>query len=278
MEPARIIQEATEMRKDVLRMITKAGSGHPGGSLSSIDILAALYLGGVLKYDPQNPGLEERDYFILAKGHAAPALYATLAHAGYFPREELMTLRALGSRLQGHPDSNLLEGIEVSTGSLGQGLSIACGIACGLRLDDKPNRVFTLLGDGECEEGQVWEAANFGAHQELGNLIAIVDVNGLQIDGACCNVCSSGDLKDKFKAFGWDVHQVDGHDIAQLIELFQSLKQAGGNLPHLVLATTIKGKGVSFMEGQVGWHGKAPNEEQLTQALEELSSKEASHV
>lgn len=259
-------------------MITQAGSGHPGGSLSSADIMTALYFGDVLAYDPQNPKDPDRDYFILAKGHAAPVLYATLAHAGFFLKKELMTLRQLGSRLQGHPDSNLLESVEVSTGSLGQGLSIACGVASGLHLKKAENRVFTLLGDGECEEGQVWEAANFAAHQKLGNLVAIVDVNGLQIDGACCNVCSSGDLAEKFKAFGWEVSQVDGHDIPAMIDLFQKLKAAGGSLPHVVLAATIKGKGVSFMEDQVGWHGKAPTKEELAAALTELSGKEASHA
>lgn len=277
MNSADIVQQANEMRKDILRMIASAGSGHPGGSLSSIDILASLYLGEVLEYDVTDPKSPGRDYFIMAKGHAAPALYTVLAHAGFFLREELMTLRQLGSRLQGHPDSNLLDCVEVSTGSLGQGLSIACGTASGLRLDKKRNKVFTLLGDGECEEGQVWEAANFAAHQKLGNLIAIVDINGLQIDGPCHAVCSSGDLGEKFAAFGWKVSQVDGHDIPAMIELFSSLKATESNTPHVVLATTVKGKGVSFMENQVGWHGKAPSEEQLTQALEELSSTEVNH-
>lgn len=273
MEIADIAQQANEMRKDIVRMITKAGSGHPGGSLSSIDILAALYLGGVMKHDPSNPNDPDRDYFVMSKGHAAPALYAVLAHSGYFLRDELMTLRQWGSRLQGHPDSNLLEGVEVSTGSLGQGLSIACGIASGLKLDKKHNTVFTLLGDGECEEGQVWEAANYATHQKLGNLIAIVDINGLQIDGFCHEVCSGGELDDKFRAFGWNVVKTDGHDIAGLVELFKSLKAARGTMPHVVLADTVKGKGVSFMENQAAWHGKAPSEEQMEQALEELSSK-----
>lgn len=274
MNLAEAASQATTIRKDILRMITRAGSGHPGGSLSSVDILTALYFGGVMHHDPQNPEDPMRDYFILAKGHAAPALYATLAHAGYFAVDELMTLRQLGSRLQGHPDSNLLEGIEVSTGSLGQGLSIASGLACGLRLKGLDNKVFTILGDGECEEGQVWEAANFAAHQKLGNLIAIVDVNGLQIDGACCQVCSSGDLQNKFAAFGWCVHTVDGHDINALVEVLEACKAEAGEAPHVVLASTIKGKGVSFMEDQVGWHGKAPTEEQLVQALRDLSQEE----
>ncbi|MCL1796752.1 MAG: transketolase [Eggerthellaceae bacterium] len=274
MDSIQVQQKANEMRKDILRMIGRAGSGHPGGSLSCIDICAALYFGGVMTFDPQNPKLESRDYFFLSKGHAAPALYTTLAHAGFFPPEELMSLRQLGTRLQGHPDSNLLDCVEVSTGSLGQGLSIAAGSACGLRLNKQENRVFVLLGDGECEEGQVWEAANFAAHQGLGNLVAIVDANGLQIDGPCAEVCDAGEIGEKFAAFGWEVSRVDGHDIPALIELFTKLKAADGEKPHAVIASTIKGKGVSFMEGQAGWHGKAPNAEQLAQALEELSGNE----
>lgn len=261
---------ANNIRKDIVSMIAEAGSGHPGGSLSCADILTALYFGGVLKHDPQNPTLSDRDYFILAKGHAAPALYATLAHAGYFPIEELKTLRKLGTRLQGHPDSNQVPGVEVSTGSLGQGLSIAAGIACGFELAKSQQTVFSVLGDGECEEGQVWEAAMFAAHRGLGNLVAIVDNNHLQIDGCIEDVCSPEDLGAKFEAFGWDVHHVDGHNIDALVELFNQLKQAKGNRPHCVIAETVKGKGVSFMENQAGWHGVAPNAEQLAQALAEL--------
>ena len=274
MELTEIRREANEVRKDIIRMIAQAGSGHPGGSLSCADILAALYFGGVLAFDPHDPKFEGRDYFFLAKGHVAPALYATLAHAGFFPQEELETLRQMGSRLQGHPDSNLLDCVEVSTGSLGQGLSIAAGTACGLRLKGKENRVFALLGDGECGEGQVWEAANFAAHQKLGNLIAIVDKNGLQIDGSCCDVCDGGDLGEKFAAFGWEVSTVDGHDIGALVTLLAGLKASQSEAPHAVLAATVKGKGVSFMEGQVAWHGKAPNAEQAAAALAELSGKE----
>ncbi|MCL2888793.1 MAG: transketolase [Eggerthellaceae bacterium] len=268
--------KAREIRRDILRMIAHAGSGHPGGSLSCTDILVALFFRGVLVYDPQNPQFEDRDYFLLSKGHAAPALYTVLAHAGFFPTEELESLRKMGSRLQGHPDSNLLEGIEVSTGSLGQGLSIACGLACGLMLQGRPNRVFVLLGDGECEEGQVWEAANFAAHQGLSNLVAIVDRNGLQIDGPCSEVCEAGDLGEKFAAFGWDVLHADGHDIEALVGLFSACKEKEAGPPTVVIASTVKGKGVSFMEGQVGWHGKAPNAAQLEAALAELDAKEAS--
>ena len=196
-------RRANEMRSDIVSMIAEAGSGHPGGSLSSADILTALYFGGVLEHDPARPDWDERDRFILAKGHAAPALYAVLAQAGYFPREELLTLRKLGTRLQGHPDSNLVPGVEVSTGSLGQGLSVAAGIAAGLKLDGKTQSVFALLGDGECQEGQVWEAAMFAAHRGLDNLVAIVDRNCLQIDGNTADVCDPGDLAAKFSAFGW---------------------------------------------------------------------------
>jgi transketolase len=267
------LTKAKAIRRDIITMLHEAGSGHPGGSLSCTDIMASLYFGDVLKHDPANPKDPGRDYFILSKGHAAPALYATLAEAGYLPVEELLTLRKLGTRLQGHPDSNLLPCVEVSTGSLGQGLSIASGVAAGLKLDGKPNFVFTVLGDGECQEGQVWEAATFAAHEQLGNLIAIVDNNGLQIDGRITEVVECADLGEKFKAFGWDVHYVDGHDIEALIALFASLKQSGEGAPKCVIARTTKGKGVSFMEDQAGWHGKAPNDEQTEQALKEIEGE-----
>lgn len=262
---------ATTIREDIIKMLCEAGSGHPGGSLSCTDILTALYFGGVLKHDPKNPELEDRDRFILAKGHAAPALYAVLARNGYFDVDELLTLRKLGTRLQGHPDSKLLAGVEVSTGSLGQGLSIAAGVACGLKLANNPAYVFTLLGDGECQEGQVWEAAMFASHNKLDNLIAIVDRNGLQIDGKTGDVCDPSCIGEKFKAFGWEVSHVDGHDIPSIIDVLNSLKGADPDKPHAVMAKTIKGKGVSFMEGQVGWHGKAPNKEEADIALEELA-------
>jgi transketolase len=261
---------ANEMRKDIIRMLAAAGSGHPGGSLSCIDTLAALYLGGVMVHDSANPDWEERDRFVLAKGHAAPALYAVLAHAGYLSREELMSLRKLGSRLQGHPDCNLVPGVEVSTGSLGQGLSIACGMAAGLRLKGGQQAVFTVLGDGECQEGQVWEAATFAAHQKLDNLVAIIDGNGLQIDGDTHDVCQVGDLGDKFAAFGWEVSRIDGHDIDAMVDLFSALKAKRDGKPHAVIETTVKGKGVSYMEGQAGWHGKAPSAEEASIALAEL--------
>lgn len=274
MELDELLIKARDMRIDIVRSIAQAGSGHPGGSLSCIDILTALYFGGVLQHNPQDPSWDARDRFILAKGHAAPALYAVLAHAGYFPREELLSLRKWGSRLQGHPDSSLLPGVEVSTGSLGQGLSIAAGLACGLKTQKNDARVFTLLGDGECEEGQVWEAAMFAAHENCGNLIAIIDYNELQIDGNVADVVQVGTLAEKFEAFGWHVHEVDGHDIAALIKQLSACKADGGTQPYAIVARTVKGKGVSFMEGQVGWHGKAPNAEELAVALADLGASE----
>ena len=265
-------QRACDMRIDIVRMIAEAGSGHPGGSLSCTDILTALYFGGVMEHDPEQPKWEDRDRFVLAKGHAAPALYAALAHAGYFPREELKTLRKLGTRLQGHPDCNLCPGVEVSTGSLGQGLSIAAGMAAGLKLAGKPQRVFCLLGDGECEEGQVWEAAMFAGNHALDNLVAVVDHNGLQIDGTIDEVNSAMPLADKFRAFKWHVIELaDGNDMAQIAAAFAEARKVSDS-PVAIIAETVKGKGVSFMENQVGWHGKAPNDEQFEQAMAELAA------
>lgn len=267
---ANIENVASAMRADIIAMVCKAKSGHPGGSLSCADIMGALYFGGVMRHDSANPNDPDRDRFVLAKGHAAPALYAALAHAGYFPRAELATLRQVGSRLQGHPDSNLLPGVEVSTGSLGQGLSIACGIACGIALEGRPSSVFALLGDGECEEGQVWEAAMFASKQSLDNLVAIVDANGLQIDGHVDDVAGLGDVASKFEAFGWKVLDVDGHDIDALITTLTEARNARCGAPVAVIARTVKGKGVSFMENEAGWHGKAPSLEQAMQALSEI--------
>ena len=263
---------SNEMRIDIVRMICEAGSGHPGGSLSCIDILTALYFGDVLNQDPNDPHKEDRDWFFLAKGHSAPALYTALAHAGYFSRDELMSLRKWGSRLQGHPDSTMLPGVEVSTGSLGQGLSIAVGTAIGLRLKDLDSTVFALLGDGEIEEGQVWEAAMFASHMDVDNLVAIVDNNGLQIDGEIEEVCNPQDIAEKFQAFGWEVTHVDGHDIAALIDVLNAAKHQRAAKPKMIIAHTIKGKGVSFMENEAGWHGKAPTPEQCQIALEELQA------
>lgn len=270
--------KANDIRTDIIDMISRAGSGHPGGSLSAADILTALYFADVLDYDPSDPNREDRDRFVMAKGHAAPALYATLAHAGFIGRDALATLRKVGSILQGHPDSNLCPGVEVSTGSLGQGLSVAAGMACGLRLNGTSAAVFALLGDGECEEGQVWEAAMFAAHQDLGALVAIIDNNELQIDGCIHDVCDPGDLGKKFAAFGWDVVEVDGHDLAALVKTFTESKQRaaaskGTGAPRVIVAHTVKGKGVSFMENQAGWHGKAPDAEQTKAALDELNAE-----
>ncbi len=270
--------KALDLRVDIITMLEQAKSGHPGGSLSAADIMTALYFGGIMNHDPNNPTKEDRDRFVLSKGHAAPALYAALAEAGYFPKEELVTLRKLGSKLQGHPDCKKLAGVEVSTGSLGQGLSIAAGMACGLKLKGAEQTVYTLLGDGECQEGQVWEAAMFSAHRNLDNLVAIVDHNKLQIDGNIEDVCSPEDLGDKFRAFGWQVFVCDGNDMEAVMGTLTSAREIHCGKPKAVIAETTKGKGVSFMEGQAGWHGKAPNAEQSAQAVAELTGKEVEHV
>lgn len=272
MDVQQLEKRALDLRKDIISMIAEAGSGHPGGSLSAIDILCALYFGGVLNHSVNNPEDSARDRFVLSKGHAAPALYATLAHAGYFPREELLTLRKYGSRLQGHPDMRLLPGIDVSTGSLGQGLSIACGMALGLRMDNISAAVFALLGDGECQEGQVWEAAMYAAHMKLDHVVAIVDHNGLQIDGRTEDVCNPGNLAEKFAAFGWETYQVDGHSMASLVDTLGLVRTRCCGKPKVVIANTIKGCGVSFMENKAGWHGKATNSEETACALAELDA------
>jgi transketolase len=268
MNSGEIAAKAQRMRLDIVEMIAEAGSGHPGGSLSAADIVATLYF-RVMNHDPEHPEMEERDRFVLSKGHAGPVLYAALAEAGYFDREHLPTLRELGSILQGHPDSKKTPGVEVSTGSLGQGLSVANGVALALRLDDNDARVFCLLGDGEIQEGQVWEAAMFAAHHDLSNLTAIVDYNGLQIDGACDDVMGLRDIAAKFDAFGWTAIQVDGHDIDALSSAFDDAAVAEG--PAVLVCDTVKGRGVSFMEGEAGWHGKATSEEETKIACDELS-------
>jgi transketolase len=266
---AEIDLRAARMRLSIIEMIAEAGSGHPGGSLSAADIVATLYF-GVMQYDPRWPVWPGRDRFVLSKGHAAPVLYAALADAGYFGRDHLKTLRKLGSILQGHPDCLKCPGVEVSTGSLGQGLAIANGIALGLRMDGLPAHVYCLLGDGELQEGEVWEAAMFAPHHGLDNVVAIIDHNGLQIDGACSEVMCLGGVAEKFDAFGWEVRETGGHDVADLIEAI-SAPPATPGVPVAVVAYTVKGKGVSFMEGDAGWHGKAPNAEQTATALAELS-------
>ena len=267
---------ARHMRVNIVKMIAEAGSGHPGGSLSAADIVASLYFGGFMAYDEHDPASPERDRFILSKGHAAPVLYAAFAEIGYLSEDELLTLRTMGSRLQGHPDSRKLPGVEVSTGSLGQGLSISAGLALGLRLRAQeqggtPRNVFTLLGDGELEEGQVWEAAMFAAHYRLGNLVAIVDNNGLQIDGPIADVAGMTGIGEKFAAFGWQVIDVDGHDVAALLGALDEA-MAQHDAPACIVAHTVKGKDVSFMENEAGWHGKAPNAEQTARALAELEA------
>lgn len=276
-DAAHVAAKAARMRADIVEMIAEAGSGHPGGSLSAADIVAVLYFGGILRHDPAAPGDPERDRFVLSKGHAAPVLYAALAEAGYFGREHLATLRKLGSMLQGHPDSKKTPGVEVSTGSLGQGLSIACGLALGLRggdlvgHDDDDRTVFVLLGDGELQEGQVWEAAMFAAHHGLDNVVAIVDDNGLQIDGACSDVMCLGEIAEKFAAFGWRTSACDGHDVVAVRQALAEAKAHRGS-PAVVVCRTVKGKGVSFMEGNAGWHGKAPSAEETATALAELGA------
>ncbi len=259
-----------KIRQNILMMIHNAKSGHPGGSLSCVEILAVLYKLCMTHYSDwdKNPNFKNRDRFVLSKGHASAALYATLAQCGYFDEKELMTFRQLGSRLQGHPCSGRLNGIEVSTGSLGQGLSIACGMAIGLKLDGINSRVYVLTGDGELEEGSVWEAAMNASHNGLNNLTVIIDRNRLQIDGSTEKVKSVGDIAKKFEAFGWETTEIDGHNIP---EIYKALKNsAKSSKPFAIIANTIKGKGVSFMENNADWHGKAPDDKQLKQALEEL--------
>lgn len=278
-DASRVRNAAGRMRRDIIEMIAAAGSGHPGGSLSSADIVATLYFGGLLRHDPAQPEWPARDRFVLSKGHAAPVLYAALSEAGYFGHDHLATLRRLGSILQGHPDMKKTPGVEISTGSLGQGLSIAAGIAAGLRGGElgaaepalRDRTVYVLLGDGELQEGQVWEAAMFAAHEGLSNLVAIVDENGLQIDGACNEVMCLGDVAAKFSAFGWRAFSCDGHDVDALHDAIGKAREHDGG-PAVVVAKTVKGKGVSFMEGNAGWHGKAPTVEETEQAMVELSA------
>ncbi|MDP3804080.1 MAG: transketolase [Candidatus Omnitrophota bacterium] len=260
-------KKAIEIRKDILKMLTVAGSGHTGGSLSLVEILIALYC-YKLKHDPKNPGWLERDRFLLSKGHGCPALYAILAHRGYFPREELRTLRKLGSRLQGHPQIGL-PGVEVSSGSLGQGLSISNGIALASRLDKLACRVYCLMGDGETNEGQVWEAVMTSAHYKLDNVCAIIDFNKLQIDGFCCEVMEMGPYTHKWKDFGWHVIETDGHDIGKMMQALDEAEVTKGK-PTVIIAHTVKGKGVSFVENKVEWHGIAPSREEYERAIKEL--------
>jgi len=260
---------AKQLRRHIVTMIGKAGSGHPGGSLSAVEILTTLYF-NVLHHNPQDPQWQDRDRFILSKGHAAPALYATLAESGYFPVEELSTLRQLDSRLQGHTDRTKTPGVEMSAGSLGQGLSFGIGTALAAHLDSRQYRVYVLLGDGECNEGQVWEAVTAAAHYKLDNLVAIIDRNQQQIDGWTYDVMNTEPFDKKWQAFGWHTIVVnDGHDIPQLIDALSQANQVKEK-PTAIIARTTKGKGVSFMENNLDFHGKAPTPEQVAMALKEL--------
>ncbi len=261
-----------QMRIDIIKMIHAAKSGHPGGNLSAVEIMAVLYK-HCMKHDPKwnkSADFEKRDRFILSKGHASAALYSILAHCGYLPEEELLTFRKLGTRLQGHPSSLHLPGIEVSTGSLGQGISIACGVAMGLKLDKNPATVYVYMGDGELQEGSVWEAFMNASHRKLNNMIVFIDRNKLQIDGCTDDVMSIEPLNEKLEAFGWNVIEIDGHDVEEIFDAVMSAKTM--DTPTAIIADTIKGKGVSYMENNAGWHGKAPNDEEFQKALNELES------
>jgi Transketolase, N-terminal subunit len=260
--------KALQIRRDIITMLGEARSGHSGGSLSAADILSCLYF-WEMNIDPKEPHQENRDRFVLSKGHAAPVLYAALAEKGFFLREELHRLRKLGSPLQGHPDMRKVPGVEASTGSLGQGISWAVGMALAGKIDKKDYRVYALLGDGEIEEGLVWEALMAAHHYKLDNLTAILDHNGLQIDGPICEVMSPEPVADKFRAFGWETLVADGHDPRQIMEALNNARTVKGR-PTAIIADTIKGKGCSFMENKAEWHGTAPNQEQVAQALAEL--------
>lgn len=259
---------AANVRQDIIEMITESASGHPGGSLSAVEILTALYF-GEMRVNPANPKWEDRDRFVLSKGHGAPALYSVLAEKGFFDKKELMTLRKIGSMLQGHPNMNDTPGIDMSTGSLGQGISAANGMAIAGKIDNKDYRVYALLGDGELEEGEVWEAAMTAAHYKLDNLTAFIDHNGLQIDGPITSVMSPEPVSDKFRAFGWNVIDIDGHNFDEIFKAIDMAKSVKGK-PTMIVAKTVKGKGVSFMENNASWHGTAPNKEQCEKALSEI--------
>ena len=261
--------KAKEIRKDIIEEVYNANSGHPGGSLSISDIMAVLYF-NELRIDEKNPRWEERDRLVLSKGHCSPALYAALAERGFFDKEDLKSFRKIESNLQGHPDLNKVPGVDMTSGSLGQGLSIANGMAIAGKMDNKDYRVYTILGDGEIEEGQVWEAAMTANKYKLDNLCVIVDNNNLQIDGTIEEVMSSYPIDEKFKSFGFNVLTIDGNNIEEILSAFEIAKQTK-NKPTCIIAKTIKGKGVSFMENKVGWHGKAPNEEEYEEAMKNLS-------
>lgn len=263
-----LAETARHLRVEILKMLNTARSGHTGGSLSAIDVLTVLYF-HTMRHDPSNPRWEERDRFVLSKGHAAPALYACLARAGYFSRDDLKTLRRLGSHLQGHPDMNKTPGVDVCTGSLGQGLSQGVGLALAARLSGRSSRTYVLLGDGELQEGQVWEAAMAAGHYGLDNLCAVVDLNGLQIDGEVARVMNVGPVGPKFLAFGWHVLEADGHDAGAIARALDEAQKTKGR-PTLVIARTVKGKGVPFFEHKASYHGVPPSDDELVRALEHL--------
>lgn len=268
-----LAKHANQVRKGIVKGVHSAKAGHPGGSLSAADIFTFLYF-EELNIDPKNPKNPNRDRFVLSKGHTAPGLYAALAHRGYFPEEDLLTLRHLGSYLQGHPDMKHIPGVDMSSGSLGQGISAAVGMALGARMSGKDFRVYTLLGDGEIQEGQVWEAAMFAGHRKLDNLCVIVDNNGLQIDGNIDDVCSPYPIDKKFEAFNFHVINVDAHDFDAIRAAFKEARETKG-MPTAIIAHSLKGKGVSFMEGVADWHGKAPNDEEFAVAMADLEKIDA---
>ena len=259
---------AVEVRKGIITAVHSAKSGHPGGSLSAADIFTYLYF-VEMNVDPENPKDENRDRFVLSKGHVAPGLYSALAQRGYFPVEELTSLRHIGARLQGHPDMKHIPGVDMSSGSLGQGFSAAVGMALAGKMDGKDYRVYSLAGDGEIQEGQIWEAAMFAGHRKLDNLVLIVDNNGLQIDGNIADVCSPYPIEDKFRAFNFHVITIDGHNFDEIASALKEARETKGQ-PTAIVAKTVKGRGVSFMENEAGWHGKAPNDEEYAIAMEDL--------
>lgn len=273
MELQALEQMARTVRADIVTMIHQAGSGHPGGSLSAADLMVGLYFGDILRVDPSDPGWPGRDRFILSKGHVAPVVYSVLARKGFFPVEDLSTLRRLGSHLQGHPHMGSTRGLDCSSGSLGQGLSIANGLALSFLKQGLPCRVYCLMGDGELQEGQIWEAVMTAAQHKLDNLCAIVDYNHVQLDGTLEEIKALGDLCIKFRAFGWNVIELDGHDMKQVIQAYRMAMAFKGK-PTVLIANTIKGKGVSFMENRCEWHGSAPNSAQVKLALEEIHAGE----
>ena len=270
-EKKQLMAAACKVRMGAIKGVHAAKAGHPGGSLSAADLFTYLYF-KELSIDPKNPKWEDRDRFVLSKGHTAPGLYAALALRGYFPEEDLLTLRQIGSHLQGHPNMNLTPGVDMSTGSLGQGVSTAAGMALAAKYQGKDCRVYTLLGDGEIQEGEVWEAFMFAHHYKLDNLCVIIDNNGLQIDGRVEDVMSPYPIPEKLRAFGFQVYEIDGHDFEQMETAFNQARETKG-VPSAIVMKTVKGKGVSFMENQAGWHGKAPNDEEFEIAMNELSAQ-----